>query len=499
MIAGRLGRSVVLLERGRHPRFAIGESSTPLANLILEELVGRYDLPQLRPFTKWGSWQAAHPEISCGLKRGFSFFHHQAGREFRDGANHQHQLLVAASPHDRIADTHWYRPELDAFLVREAQQLGVVLLEEVDLWGMNANEKRPVIQGRQRGKPLEIHADFVIDASGPRGFLFRALNLAELKVQHLPPTEALFSHFTGAKRWGESHPNANESAPPFPPDDAALHHVFDGGWVWVLRFNNGLSSAGVACRQNFGAGLDLRRGEPAWRQFLERFPSIQAQFAEATATAPFVHARPLSFLTADSAGKNWALLPSAAGFIDPLLSTGFPLTLLGIERLARILENHWGRASLSTELLQYSMQTTVDLVTTERLIAALYAAMGDFEMFATLTLLYFAAASFTETARRLRKSELAGQTFLLGEHALFGPRLRSCAEAALRKPTGARREMLLRVIRQAIQPVNVAGLGGIERRNWYPALADDLLANREKLNASAEEIHAMLQRCGFQA
>ena len=29
----RQGRSVVLLERGRHPRFAIGESSTPLANL----------------------------------------------------------------------------------------------------------------------------------------------------------------------------------------------------------------------------------------------------------------------------------------------------------------------------------------------------------------------------------------------------------------------------------------------------------------------------------
>lgn len=29
MIARRLGRSVVLLERGRHPRFSIGESSTP--------------------------------------------------------------------------------------------------------------------------------------------------------------------------------------------------------------------------------------------------------------------------------------------------------------------------------------------------------------------------------------------------------------------------------------------------------------------------------------
>ena len=33
-----LGYDVVLLERGRHPRFAIGESSTPLANLSLERI-----------------------------------------------------------------------------------------------------------------------------------------------------------------------------------------------------------------------------------------------------------------------------------------------------------------------------------------------------------------------------------------------------------------------------------------------------------------------------
>ena len=35
MIARRLGYTTALIERGRHPRFAIGESSTPLANLLL--------------------------------------------------------------------------------------------------------------------------------------------------------------------------------------------------------------------------------------------------------------------------------------------------------------------------------------------------------------------------------------------------------------------------------------------------------------------------------
>src|SRR2546429_3114578 len=103
MIARRLGRSVILLERGRHPRFAIGESSTPLANLLLEELATRYDLPRLLPLTKWGSWQRAYPEIACGLKRGFTFHHHAFGKSFAADPQRGDQLLVAASPHDGIA------------------------------------------------------------------------------------------------------------------------------------------------------------------------------------------------------------------------------------------------------------------------------------------------------------------------------------------------------------------------------------------------------------
>ena len=86
MVAHRLGLSVVLLEQGRHPRMAIGESTTPLSNLLLERISATYDLPRIAPLAKWGSWQRAYPQIACGLKRGFTFFH--------QGVN----LLVAASP-----------------------------------------------------------------------------------------------------------------------------------------------------------------------------------------------------------------------------------------------------------------------------------------------------------------------------------------------------------------------------------------------------------------
>ena len=37
----------------------------------------------------------------------------------------ENHFLVAASPHDAIADTHWYRADFDQFLVEQAQKLGV--------------------------------------------------------------------------------------------------------------------------------------------------------------------------------------------------------------------------------------------------------------------------------------------------------------------------------------------------------------------------------------
>src|SRR6185312_11500142 len=108
-----IGRSVVLIEKGVHPRFAIGESSTPLSNLLLDELASRYDLPHLRPFTAWGSWQRSYPHVGCGLKRGFSFYHHSLGGPAEQVFERNRQLLVAASPNDAISDTHWYRADFD--------------------------------------------------------------------------------------------------------------------------------------------------------------------------------------------------------------------------------------------------------------------------------------------------------------------------------------------------------------------------------------------------
>jgi FADH2 O2-dependent halogenase len=489
-----MGRSVVLLERGRHPRFAIGESSTPLANLLLEELCDRYGLDRVRPLSKWGKWQGRYPGVAGGLKRGFSFYRHELGEPFRDDREHDRQLLVAASPHDEIADTHWYRPDVDHFLVEEAANAGAEYLDEVDLTAMRTDARGAVLEGCRHAQPLQIRARFVIDASGPRGFLHRALDLGERPLQWLPPTQALFTHFAGVEKWDRTV-DVGE-APPFPVDLAALHHVFPGGWIWVLRFNNGITSAGAALTDALAASIEVRV-DGAWDRLLARLPSVARQFQNARARRPFIHTPRVAFRSAVVTGQNWALLPSAAGIIDPLLSTGFPLTLLGIHRLLRLLESdHWNGPAFADGCAEYARQTQQELDATEQLVGALYGSMADFELFKRLSLLYFAAASYSETARRLGMGDRA-KGFLLCDDPVFGRETRACVAAALAGPEGRQRAALLARIDRAIEPFDVAGLGDRRRRDWYPVLADDLIAAASKLGATPVQIERLLERSGF--
>jgi len=496
MIARRLGLSVVMIEKGRHPRVVIGESSTPLTNLMLEEISDRYDLPSVRPLSKWGTWQRAHPEIGCGLKRGFTFYHHDLENPRHRSPERSEQLLVAASPHDEISDTHWFRADFDHFLVQQAQKLGVEYLEETAVTGFSESSEGVTVDGTRHGCAVSISAKFLVDASGPRGFLHCALGLSELELPGFPATQALYSHFEGVGKLQDLYPMPDGESP-YPVDDAAVHHVFDGGWIWMLQFNNGVTSAGVAATDAFAEKYRFGGGTDAWRHILSRIPALESQFASARAVRPFTRIPRLAFRSGQIAGSRWALLPSAAGFVDPLLSIGFPLTLLGVSRLAEIFAKCWDSPRFEASLRDYAAQTEADLLATARLIGALYANMSNFSVFVSLTLLYFAAVSYSEAARRLGKPHLA-PSFLLRDHPDFGPACRCLLEQARQPLTGEESRVFSEEILQVIEPFNVADLGNPARRNWYPVDPEDLLRSASKLDATESEVMALLQRCGFQ-
>ena len=498
LVARRAGRTVALLEKGAHPRFAIGESSSPLANLLLEEIAARFELPRLLPLTTWGTWRRTYPEITCGLKRGFTFYAHEEGRRFAGAPDRSDQLLVAASPNDAVADTHWYRPDFDQFLVREAEAEGAAYRDRSRLAAVSREGDGWRLEGDRLGEPFSIRARFLVDASGRDAALSAALSCGDAPPAGLPATQGLFTHFTDVKRLDTLRDFAGFAAPPYPVDDAAVHHVFRGGWIWVLRFSNGITSAGVAAEDDLARDLRLEEGEPAWQRLLALFPSVRAQFAEARAALPFVHAPRLGFRRARAAGDGWALLPSAAAFADPLLSMGFPLALLGIQRLGLALAGDWGTPRFGKRVRDYGEATLAEADAAARLVGALHAAFDDFPLFAELSKLYFAAASYSESARRLGKVSLAS-SFLLSKHPAFGPALRRICDAARRPLDPESRPRLLADVARTIAPFDVAGLGDASRRNWFPVEAGDLRAGAAKLEATGDDVARLLAASGFAA
>jgi len=495
MIARRIGLTVVLIERGAHPRFAIGESTSPLMNLIIEQLAERYDLPRLLPLTIFGAWQRNYPEVVCGLKRGFSYFKHEPATRYRTLPDRSNQLLVAASPNNEVADTHWLRADVDHFLLREATALGAEYLDQTTLNDITlAGDGGAQLSGERGGQVIRVRTKWVIDASGPNGFLSRKLNLIG-GFDDYPPTQALFSHFINVPRCDQMLDYETGDTAPYPMDDAAVHHVFDGGWMWVLRFNNGVTSAGIALTDALAAELNLPEGEAAWRRFLARFPSIAAQFANAEAIREFTWMPRLASRTVTAAGQNWALLPSAAAFIDPLFSTGMPLALLGVERIGKILEGGLDHGHWQQRLHEYGAVTLAEADHTAQFIASCYAAFPRFENFTAYSMFYFAAASYSEMARRLESRHLV-QRFLAADRVVFATAMHDLGRL-LRQSSHLTSADLTARVRQSIEPLNIAGLCDDGKQNWYSVDLNDVIVGAEKLGKTAAEMNAILQSAAW--
>ena len=175
--------------------------------------------------------------------------------------------------------------------------------------------------------------------------------------------------------------------------------------MWVLRFGNGVTSAGVAVEDWLAEDLRLADGEPAWRRLLARYPSIAAQFADARPIRAFTWMPRLAYRAATAAGERWAMLPSAAAFVDPLFSTGHSADAAR-HRAAR--EHVWsGGSAFDFAQAQERPASTVTRRSprpiTRRGSSPAATRLSRFPMFTAYSMFYFAAASFSEMARRLAR------------------------------------------------------------------------------------------------
>ena len=493
------GYDVVLLERGTHPRFAIGESSTPLANLSLERIGARYGLEDCYQLATHGRWLAHFPDLRRGLKRGFTFYRHHPNEPFASRGYDCERLLVAASPHDSLSDTHWLRADVDHHFVRKAIEAGVEYLDHVNLTSVDFSSAAVTASGVREGNEFALRANFLIDASGPGGFLARQLLIPSGLEQTETRSALVFSHFDGVRLMSDVLPGMPEG--PYPDDWAAVHHVIDEGWMYSLRFDDGVTSAGFLLTPRGLASLKLADSSDAasiWYAMLARYPTIAAGFAEAKALMPIAFHPGIQHRLTQSTGERWAMLPHAYAFVDPLFSTGIAWSLRAVERLALAFESAAPNQRMPDKdvLARYSAALSAEANQIDRVVAGAYEGMSHFDLFAAQAMLYFAIVSFAEVSQRLKPDDSVAWNGFLG---VGDPVLEPLPRESLRRlkeithsrgatGTSEERRDFVEWIANAIASRNIAGLANPDRKNLYPVDFDELVNKHALLGMSREQI-----------
>lgn len=440
------GMTVAMIDPQLHPRFAVGESSTPIADAILRRLGTDYGLEDLVSLSTWGGWQWDHGDLDCGRKRGFSYFAHEAGQPFSESQLGQRSLIAAASASDELADTHWFRADIDMHLCQRATQDGVALAAGYAVDGIDRDGDDWVLSlaaPQSRPQPLTMRARWVIDASGRSAVLARLLGGRDMASRLRTRTHSTFAHFHGVPRFtsllGELGLDGDV---PFDCDEAAQHHLLGDGWIWMLRFTSGITSVGYTT--TIDRPLD-------W----SGYPSIDALMKPAWLVRPGVGWQRTERLQRwfDPVWPIAIMLPTAALTMDPLHSTGIAHALAGVERVADIV---LGGASAD----DYATSVHLETMLLDRMISTAYAVMGDFPRFTAACMLYFAGAIACE--ERLQAGDRPTAMWTADD-----PKFRQAVEIACKVIEDRADSDFESKVRDAIAPWNTAGLMDPSTRNRY--------------------------------
>ncbi len=318
-ILARHGKRVLILEKGSHPRFAVGEATLPQSSLWMWILSQRFDVPEIRHLTRTNLIHE-HIAPTCGVKRALGFLYHEEGQ--RQNPLNSNLLIAPATP--LTSESHLFRQDTDLYMLNVAKGYGAVYRDRIDVTDFDVDDDGVTLR-TDTGE--EFSARFLVDGAGFRSPLATRFNLRETPTPLQTQSRSIFTHMKGIQHYDEFL--SPEEAPGLSAGwaEGTLHHVFEGGWFWIIPFNNVEGSENPLC--SVGLTLNMKRypdtGMPAEEEFfhfVNRFPSIAQQFVGATVEREWVKTGRLQYSATGGAGDRYFLLAHAHGFIDALYSRG---------------------------------------------------------------------------------------------------------------------------------------------------------------------------------
>jgi flavin-dependent dehydrogenase len=294
------GRSVVVLERARFPRFHIGESLLPFANDLWREL-GVFETMNQRYLHKPGA----------------KFIHEESGDEFT------YYFDTAIRP-GRPYAFQVKRAEFDLMLLERAMELGAVVRQETAVSDLAVEADGVVVTcdgaARLRGRMF-------VDATGRDALL---ANRRRLKVADdlVTTNVAVHATFKGIAR------------DPGPDGGNIILGLFDGGWYWRIPFHDGDTSVGFVFEKSF---TKLNRGASAEEMFwkaVELLPRMKQSLSGITEQVePVLSQANWSYRCKRFYDERTLLVGDAAAFVDPLFSTGVLLAVNGARFAAQAIDD----------------------------------------------------------------------------------------------------------------------------------------------------------------
>lgn len=339
------GLRVLIVEKERFPRFHIGESLLPAGNAILKEI---------------GAWEKIE---AAGFQR-----KHGADFLVGNGSAVPKRVEFAQGLLPGLEYTYQVeRSRFDELLLRHAGSKGCKIREETrataarELGTSGYEVTLETATGEGGREMARVRCSWVLDASGRDTIFSKPLKLAKTEPI-LAKRIAVYAHFEGvARAEGKAAGNI-----------VIVRH--GEGWFWMIPLDARRTSIGLVTTS---ARMKTVRLKPAelFERIVQESPRLAKLMAGAEPVTDFHVTGDYSYRAKTFADRRLLLVGDAAGFLDPMFSTGVYIALFSARLAAReVLTAHRrGQAALSWwQQRRYTRRLGANLALFEQLVLAFY-------------------------------------------------------------------------------------------------------------------------------
>ena len=298
-LLAQAGRRVILFEREKFPRFHIGESLLPFSMKAFTRL-GLHE-----KFSRAGFIKKYGGEIIGACSENGTKFYFKDG--YRSQTDHAYQVT---------------RGDFDKVLLDHARESGAHVHEQTAVDGIDFSHDGIQLGVRSDGSFRSVRARYLVDASGRNSVLGRQFKIKKT-YDHLQKL-SIFAHYEGV--WRRDGIDGTLTV---------LVRAVDR-WFWLIPV--------TAERTSVGMVLDsetFRKSKVTAEDFLEQAlaeqPTIAKRMTNARRVSKVYLEADFSYRSTRLYGDRWLLTGDAAGFIDPIFSSGVFLAVFSGEKCADVL------------------------------------------------------------------------------------------------------------------------------------------------------------------